>query len=180
MTGARIHEVRSMEIVEDAIRIKGKGGKIRVLDFSYRLDELEEIKNLMARLEELSQGIDWQQYCQSRGSALSAPCESRLPVPRRRVRRRPRVQGELCPGAAQEAGREGSDRQGNRSDHHPRAWARAALDGPALPGRIRPAERNDIEAARQGSEPLAIQPGLRIVCRFAGLGRRPRSVADTT
>ena len=72
MTGARIHEVRTMEIVEDAIRIKGKGGKIRVLDFSYRLDELEEIKNLMARLEDLSQGIDWQQYCQSRGSAYQS------------------------------------------------------------------------------------------------------------
>ena len=80
MTGARIHEVRTMEILEDAIRIKGKGGKIRVLDFSYRLDELEEIKNLMARLEELSQGIDWQQYCQSRGGAyqrhVKAACRS--------------------------------------------------------------------------------------------------------
>ena len=62
------------------IRIKGKGGKIRVLDFSYRLDELEEIKNLMARLEELSQGIDWQQYCQSSGSTyqghVKAACRS--------------------------------------------------------------------------------------------------------
>jgi integrase len=72
VTGARIHEVRGMEIMEDAIRIKGKGGKVRVHDFSFRLDELGDIKNLMARLEELSQGIDWQHYCQSRGSAYQA------------------------------------------------------------------------------------------------------------
>src|SRR5208337_3806207 len=58
MTGARIHEVRAMEIIEDTITIKGKGGKVRVLDFSFRLDELGEIKNLMTRLAELSQGID--------------------------------------------------------------------------------------------------------------------------
>ena len=66
--------------MEGAIRIKGKGGKIRVLDFSYRLDELEEIRSLMARLEDLSQGVDWQQYCQSRGSAyqrhVKASCRS--------------------------------------------------------------------------------------------------------
>ena len=61
-----------MEITEDKITIKGKGGKVRVLDFSYRLDELGEIKGLMARLEDLSQGIDWQDYCQSRGSAYQA------------------------------------------------------------------------------------------------------------
>ncbi len=66
MTGARIHEVRAMEIREEAIRIKGKGGKVRILDFSYRVDELEEIRHLKARLEEFSQGIDWKQYCQSR------------------------------------------------------------------------------------------------------------------
>jgi integrase len=79
-TGARIHEVRGMEISEDRITINGKGGKVRVLDFSYRLDELGEIKSLMARLEELSQGIDWQHYCQSRGSAyqshVKAACRS--------------------------------------------------------------------------------------------------------
>jgi len=80
MTGARIHEVRGMEITEDAIRIKGKGGKVRALDFSYRLGEMEEIKKLMTRLEELSQGIDWQKYCQSRGSTyqshVKAACRS--------------------------------------------------------------------------------------------------------
>jgi hypothetical protein len=80
MTGARIHEVRVMEIMEETIRFKGKGGKTRVLDFSYRLDELGEIKNLMARLEDLSQGIDWQHYCQSRGSTyqshVKAACRS--------------------------------------------------------------------------------------------------------
>ena len=71
-TGARIHEVRGMEIMEDAIRIKGKGGKVRVLDFSFRLDKLGEIKNLMARLEELSQGIDWKNNCQSKNSTYQA------------------------------------------------------------------------------------------------------------
>ncbi len=80
MTGARIHEVRNMKLMEDAIHIKGKGGKKRVLDFSYRLDELEEIKTLMARLEDLSQGIDWQHYCQSRDSVyqshVKAGCRS--------------------------------------------------------------------------------------------------------
>ena len=54
--------------------------RVRVLDFSYRLDELAEIRNLMARLEELSQGIDWQKYCQSRGSTyqshVKAACRS--------------------------------------------------------------------------------------------------------
>ncbi len=72
MTGARIHEVRAMEIIECAIRIKGKGGKIRVLDFSYRPDELEEIKSLIARLNELSRGIDWQYYCRRRHSPYQA------------------------------------------------------------------------------------------------------------
>jgi integrase len=72
MTGARIHEVRSMEIAEDTITIKGKGGKVRVLDFSWRLDEWGEIKDLMARLDEISQGIDWQQYCRTRHSPYQA------------------------------------------------------------------------------------------------------------
>jgi integrase len=80
MTGARIHEVRGMEVTEDKITIKGKGGKVRVLDFFFRLDELGEIKNLMTRLEELSQGIDWQQYCRRRHSPyqshVKAACRS--------------------------------------------------------------------------------------------------------
>ena len=80
MTGARIHEVRSMKLLDDSIRIKGKGGKVRILDFSHRVEELEEIKNLKARLEELSRGIDWKQYCQSRGGAyqrhVKAACRS--------------------------------------------------------------------------------------------------------
>jgi len=72
VTGARIHEVRSMGTMEDTIAIKGKGGKVRVLDFSCRLDELGEIKSLMTRLGELSQGIDWQQYCRRRHSPYQA------------------------------------------------------------------------------------------------------------
>lgn len=72
MTGARIHEVRAMEIAGNTIRIKGKGGKIRVLDFSYRIDELRQIKNLMTRLNELSQGIDWQNYCRRQHSPFQA------------------------------------------------------------------------------------------------------------
>ena len=51
-----------------------------MLDFSYRLDELAEIKNLKARLGELSQGIDWQKYCRRRHSPyqghVKAACRS--------------------------------------------------------------------------------------------------------
>ena len=80
ITGARIHEVRIMKVVENSIAIKGKGGRKRVLDFSRRLDELAEVKNLMIRLEELSEGVDWQEYCQSKDSAyqshVKAACRS--------------------------------------------------------------------------------------------------------
>ena len=80
MSGARIREVRAMEIMEATITIGGNGGKVRVLDFSCRLDELGEIKNLMTRLEELSQGINWQQYCRRRHSPyqghVKAACRS--------------------------------------------------------------------------------------------------------
>ena len=56
ITGARIHEVRMMQIGETTITIhKGKGGRKRVLDFSHRL-------------EELADGIDWQAYCQRKDS----------------------------------------------------------------------------------------------------------------
>ena len=69
ITGARIHEIRIMEIMETTITInKGKGGRKRVLDFSRRLDELAEVKNLMAKLEELAEGINWQSYCQRKDS----------------------------------------------------------------------------------------------------------------
>src|SRR5208337_3943221 len=69
ITGARIHEIRIMEIGETTITInKGKGGRKRVLDFSRRLEELAEVKNLVARLEELADGVDWQAYCQGKGS----------------------------------------------------------------------------------------------------------------
>ena len=69
ITGARIHEVRIMEIAETTITIhKGKGGRKRVLDFSHRLEELAEVRNLVIRLEELAEGVDWQEYCQSKGS----------------------------------------------------------------------------------------------------------------
>jgi integrase len=70
ITGARIHEIRIMEIMETSIAInKGKGGRKRVLDFSLRLEELAEVKNLMVRLKELAEGVDWQAYCQSKDSA---------------------------------------------------------------------------------------------------------------
>jgi integrase len=72
MTGARIHEVRPMKIMDNTIAIKGKGGKRRVLDFSYRLEALSEIKDLMARLTELSKGINWQHYCQKKDSPYQA------------------------------------------------------------------------------------------------------------
>lgn len=72
MTGARIHEVRSMKISGETVAIKGKGGKKRLLDFSYRLQELAEIKELMAMLKELSEGIDWQAYCQYKDSPYQA------------------------------------------------------------------------------------------------------------
>ncbi len=69
ITGARIHEVRIMEIGEQTITIhKGKGGRKRILDFSHRLHELGEVKTLMARLEELADGIDWQEYCRRKNS----------------------------------------------------------------------------------------------------------------
>jgi integrase len=81
ITGARIHEVRTMELGETTITIhKGKGGRKRVLDFSNRLDELAEVKNLIIRLEELAQGIDWQAYCQDKHSPyqghVKAACRS--------------------------------------------------------------------------------------------------------
>ncbi len=67
ITGARIHEIRIMEVVETTIAInKGKGGRKRVLDFSHRPDELAKVKDLMIRLKELSEGVDWQAYCQSK------------------------------------------------------------------------------------------------------------------
>ena len=81
ITGARIHEVRIMEIGETTITIhKGKGGRKRVLDFSHRLEELAEVKNLVVRLEELAEGIDWQAYCQRKDSPyqrhVKATCKS--------------------------------------------------------------------------------------------------------
>ncbi len=81
ITGARIHEVRSMELGETTITIhKGKGGRRRVLDFSHRLEELAEVKNLMAKLEELAEGIDWQAYCRRKNSPyqghVKAACRS--------------------------------------------------------------------------------------------------------
>jgi integrase len=81
ITGARIHEVRIMEIAESTIAInKGKGGRKRVLDFSSRLEELAEVKKLMIRLEELGDGVDWKAYCQSKDSPyqghVKAACRS--------------------------------------------------------------------------------------------------------
>ena len=80
ITGARIHEIRIMEVGETGIAIKGKGGRKRVLDFSSRLDELAQAKNLMIRLEELAEGINWQTYCQRKDSPyqghVKAACRS--------------------------------------------------------------------------------------------------------
>ena len=81
ITGARIHEVRIMEVGETTITInKGKGGRKRILDFSHRLHELGEVRNLMARLEELAEGVDWQVYCQRKDSPyqghVKAACKS--------------------------------------------------------------------------------------------------------
>ncbi|MGD0233470.1 MAG: tyrosine-type recombinase/integrase, partial [Syntrophorhabdales bacterium] len=81
ITGARIHEVRMMQIGETTITIhKGKGGRKRVLDFSHRLEELAEVRNLVAKLEELADGIDWQAYCQRKDSPyqghVKAACKS--------------------------------------------------------------------------------------------------------
>ncbi len=140
MTGARIHEVRSMKLMKDTICIKGKGGKRRVLDFSYRLDELGEIKNLMARLEDLSRGIDWQQYCRRRHSPYQGHVKAAC-----------RSLGDEYGGAhgfranyAQELRKKlekkGSDGQGSGTNNHPRPRARAPLDGPALPWRIASAQ----------------------------------------
>ena len=73
ITGARIHEVRTMELGETTITIhKGKGGRKRILDFSHRLPELAEVKNLMTKLEELAEGIDWQKYCRRKNSPYQA------------------------------------------------------------------------------------------------------------
>ena len=73
MSGVRIHELRSMQITDTAILVpRGKGGKERTLDFSHRLDELAEIKNLMAELKELSKDIDWKSYCQRKGAPYQA------------------------------------------------------------------------------------------------------------
>lgn len=80
MTGARIHEVRTMNIGDVTIAIKGKGGKKRVLDFSYRLAELAEIRKHMAKLKELSKGVNWQEFCQKQDSHyqgnVKAACRS--------------------------------------------------------------------------------------------------------
>lgn len=80
MTGARIHEIRSMKVGDETITIKGKGGKKRVLYFSYRLKELAEIKDLVAILSELSKGVNWQKFCQKQDSDyqgnVKAACRS--------------------------------------------------------------------------------------------------------
>jgi hypothetical protein len=80
ITGARIHEVRIMKVVENSIAIKGKGGRKRVLNFSSRLGQLAEVKNLMIRLEELADAVDWKAYCQSKDATyqghVKAACRS--------------------------------------------------------------------------------------------------------
>jgi integrase len=81
ITGARIHEVRIMKVAETTITIhKGKGGRKRVLDFSHRLEELAEVRNLMIKLEELAEGINWQAYCRRKDSPyhghVKAACRS--------------------------------------------------------------------------------------------------------
>ncbi len=70
-----------MELDETTITIhKGKGGRKRVLDFSHRPQELAEVKNLVEKLEELAEGIDWQEYCRRKNSPyqghVKAACRS--------------------------------------------------------------------------------------------------------
>jgi site-specific recombinase XerD len=59
LTGARIHEVRPLEIEGTNVVIrKGKGGRPRTVDFSHRPEDLEELKKLLPRLKDLSAGVD--------------------------------------------------------------------------------------------------------------------------
>ena len=83
-----------MEIGETTIAInKGKGGRKRVLDFSSRLEELAEVKNLMIRLEELADGVDRKAYCQSKGSPYQGHVKAACRSARRYLRRRPWIAG---------------------------------------------------------------------------------------
>jgi integrase len=69
ITGARIHEVRShISVEEPIVQIKGKGGRIRVLDFSTRVNELRELEELRLKLKELSIGVNWKEFCQKKGA----------------------------------------------------------------------------------------------------------------
>ncbi|MDI9562338.1 MAG: hypothetical protein QM235_14305 [Pseudomonadota bacterium] len=69
ITGARIHEVRSnVSISGTDVIIKGKGGKVRTLDFSHRLDDLRELGSLQDELKVHSKGVNWKKYFQMRGS----------------------------------------------------------------------------------------------------------------
>ena len=80
MAGPRIHEVRPMRIVGDIIVIKGKGGRMRKLDFSFRRTQLAEIQDLQSRLTVLSKGVNWKKYCQCKDSIyhghVRAACRS--------------------------------------------------------------------------------------------------------
>ena len=77
LTGARIHEVRTMYIEGTAIVISnGKGGKKRTLDFSYRVDQLEKVKRLQESLQELSKCVNWLEYCQQRYSKYQSHVKS--------------------------------------------------------------------------------------------------------
>ncbi len=63
ITGVRIHEVRPLLIKDNAIVVhKGKGGRMRTVDFSHRPDDLEKVRDLMERLKELVKHVDWHAY----------------------------------------------------------------------------------------------------------------------
>jgi len=69
ITGARINEVRSnVKIDGTIVVIKGKGGKVRTLDFGYRLEEIRELALLLDEIKMHSKGVNWKRFCLMRGS----------------------------------------------------------------------------------------------------------------
>jgi hypothetical protein len=62
-TGARIHEVRPLFVMEGkAVVARGKGGRYREINFKGRDEELKEVHSLILRFRKLAHGVDWQEY----------------------------------------------------------------------------------------------------------------------
>ncbi len=96
ITGARVHEIRIMKIAETTIAInKGKGGRKRLFDFSHRPDELAEVRNLMTRLKELSEGVNG--ILPEQGQPLPGPREGSLRVAGRYPRGAHGIGGLIMP-----------------------------------------------------------------------------------